>query len=143
MIVKKISMFGVVGVVNTFVDLVVVNVFIFLGTIGMVALPYVVSRSMGFLSAVAVSYVLNQRFVFPDRDVDPFSPLRFLVLTTMTFFVSVGSSSVIHQFIASTGNPHVVGTMSALFGSLMGASMNFIGYNRFVFRKGRASSTTI
>ncbi len=131
---RRFSLFSIAGIMNTIVDLVVVNVCISLGTLGIIVLPYVISRSLGFTSAVVVSFFLNQRFVFGDRATDRRAFLRFALVTGCAFGLSVGASVAVYNVVSQSLAPHVAGSLAALVGSAVGAGVNFIGYHILVFR---------
>src|SRR5688500_904179 len=63
-VIDQILRFGIVGVLNTAVDLGVLNTLIFLNPSGRAGWLYAVFKTIAFLVAVTNSYLLNRRFTF-------------------------------------------------------------------------------
>ena len=62
MIVRQFGRFGVVGVVNTLVSLVVYSVLLATGT------PYLLATAVAFAAGAVNGYVLNRRWTFRAQD---------------------------------------------------------------------------
>lgn len=111
----KMVRFGVIGVVNTLIDLAVFAVAISVGT------PALLANVAGWIVAVAFSYFANSRWSFQrDRTLgDARSALRFILLGAL---ITLGVSS---GAIVALAEP--IGVMPAkILGLIVAAILNFI-----------------
>jgi len=137
MIVKFIKFF-MVGLLNTFVDLGILNILLFttgLGHKGGAA--YSLFKAISFSAAVINSYYFNKLWVFKGqgqkKEVAQFS--TFLIISIIGGFINVFSATtVVTSVPVILVDPHIWPTVGALCGSLTAFTWNFLGYNYFVFR---------
>ena len=130
---KRISLFSFVGILNTSVDVLIVNIMLVLLS-STIANPFMFSRACGFIGAMAVSYVLNKRVVFTQKETDKTAPLRFAIVTCISFVVGMAASLATFNLLLELLNLHVKASIATLVGSCVGAVINFIGYSTYVFR---------
>lgn len=130
--------FGVVGFMNTVVDLIVLNVLLYL-----FAGPETHARlfpffaTAGFIVATLNSYLWNRAWTFrAERGKAAAELPRFYGVTIVSFLVNVGLSSLLvwlHPF------PELSQTLWANVAKLaavaVSLSLNFIGYHKLVFRE--------
>src|SRR3989344_9645258 len=134
--------FLLVGGLNTFMDLGVLNLLI--AASGITAgIGFSVFKGFSFLIAVANSYLWNKYWTFRGKTMEQdfveqgkeFA--QFLVVSGIGFFLNVGSASLVVNFI----NPQfglserAWPTVGALVGTLVVMTWNFLGYKLIVFRK--------
>ncbi|HCM36935.1 MAG: hypothetical protein A3J30_04270 [Candidatus Wildermuthbacteria bacterium RIFCSPLOWO2_02_FULL_47_9c] len=134
--------FLLVGGLNTFMDLGVLNLLI--AASGITAgIGFSVFKGFSFLIAVANSYLWNKYWTFRGKTMaqdfveqgKEFA--QFLVVSGIGFFLNVGSASLVVNFI----NPQfglserAWPTVGALVGTLVVMTWNFLGYKLIVFRK--------
>ena len=134
--------FLLVGGLNTFMDLGVLNLLI--AASGITAgIGFSVFKGFSFLIAFANSYLWNKYWTFRGKTMaqdfveqgKEFA--QFLVVSGIGFFLNVGSASLVVNFI----NPQfglserAWPTVGALVGTLVVMTWNFLGYKLIVFRK--------
>lgn len=139
---KKISIiyqaakFILVGVLNTFIDLGVLNVLIlftgiFSGT------GFVVFKGASFLVAVINSYVWNKYWTFKSRDSQAAKEFsQFMFVSVIGILINVGTAALIVNVIGPQGGiaPQVWANVGALASVVISLVWNFIGYKFWVFR---------
>ena len=130
--------FGVVGVINTAVDLIVLTVLIKIFPSGRKGRLYSLLKAISFIVANVNSYILNRSWTFAqDRGFKntgvEFSQYFFVSIIGMLINVAVASfvNNSIHP-----RHPKLVKywpQIAALFGTAFGLIWNFIGYKFLVF----------
>lgn len=86
---KRLLNFGVIGVLNTILNVVVFNVLIFFGSeVG-------TANFISICVSIAVAYVLSSRFVFDDRTGRKLTRERFIKFIAVNVFTLF----VIHQIV--------------------------------------------
>lgn len=154
--------FFLIGLMNMFIDLAVLNLLIWISGIGRTGLWFTVFKAISFTVAVINSYYFNRRWVFKGQEGDKvtieFS--KFIVVSIVGAFVNVGAASLVANFQAPmTGFFQAIpgikqlfdwavaliarittdawATVAAIFGSAAGLVWNFVGYKFLVFIKKR------
>ena len=136
--VLQAAKFLLVGALNSFIDLGVLNFFIALTELAS-GLPYSLFKGISFLTAVINSYVWNKYWTFPKKEANktPWQEfLQFFVVSTFGFVMNVGVASFVvnvvgPQFGFSAKLWANVGAVAAAFASL---TWNFLGYKLLVFK---------
>jgi len=135
-LVPQIARFAVVGVVNTAVDLAVLNTLIAICHRGRSGLLYSLFKAISFLVAVLNSYWLNSRWTFHYSAAEntPMRVGRFISVSVLGLAINVGIAS----WVASFSGPVRWLAMwwpsvAALAGAACGLGFNFAGYKYFVF----------
>jgi putative flippase GtrA len=137
-LIPRMLRFGVVGFLNTVVDLAVLNVLLFT-----FALPethatlFPFFATAGFIAATLNSYLWNRSWTFRSERGRATTELpRFYGVTIVSFLVNVGLSSLLvwlHPF------PGLSQTLWANAAKLVAVGvslcLNFIGYHKLVFRE--------
>ena len=131
----QLAKFIVVGVLNTLVDLGVLNLLIF--AVGITLGPaYVVFKSISFIAAVSNSYVWNKYWTFGSGNKDTKEIAQFFAVSIVGFFLNVGIASAIANFVSIAGfSPQLMANVGALSGTVLGLIWNFLGYKFIVFKK--------
>lgn len=137
----QIARFAVVGVVNTAVDLAVLNTLIAVSHRGRSGLLYSLYKAVSFLAAVVNSYWLNSRWTFrysPSENT-PMRVGRFISVSVLGLVINVGIAS----WVASFAGPvrwlaRWWPSVAALAGAACGLAFNFAGYKYLVFYLGRS-----
>jgi putative flippase GtrA len=135
--VVQIFRFGVVGVINTVVDLSVLNVLIFLTHTGQAGAMFAVFKTFAFASAVLNSYVMNRSWTF-RRSTDKHYVVegaQFLFISLLGAVVNVGTSSYVATYMHPRWGIHTKAwpSFAALVGTAFSLGFNFIGYKFWVF----------
>lgn len=130
--------FVLVGALNTFIDLGILNFLIFAA--GISAGPaFLAFKSISFAIAVVNSYFWNKYWTFSavkSTHIEK-EAAQFLFVSIIGFFINVGTAALVVNII---GVPHGIapevwaniGALSATFAAL---TWNFIGYKFWVFKK--------
>jgi len=144
-VVLQFSRFLVVGILNTAVDLVVLNLETMLSGVRDGA-GYAVQKGISFSVAVAFSYLLNKRWTFKDVSrtghTKKFS--LFAVVSTLGALINVCTATVVVTYVKPIVNPAAGSAIltdqlwvniGALCGTAAGFLWNFLGYKFLVFRR--------
>lgn len=156
----QIWRFVVIGFLNMFIDLAVLNLLIWITGVGHTGVWYTVFKAISFTVAVVNSYYFNRRWVFRGLEGNKVAVefSKFIVVSIVGAFVNVGVASLIVNFQAPITNffqaiPGIKqlfdwavnliskvttdawATVGGLFGSAAGLLWNFVGYKFLVFIK--------
>ena len=133
----QIVRFGVVGAINTVVDLAILNLLIYITHTGQRGAMFALFKTVAFVCAVVNSYVMNRSWTF--KRVATKNPMlegsQFLFVSVLGAVVNVGSSwyvaTYMHPFsgIEAKWWP----SLAALVGTAFSLAFNFIGYKFWVF----------
>ena len=136
-LVPQIARFAVVGVINTAVDLTVLNTLIAVSQRGRSGLLYSVFKATSFLVAVLNSYWLNCRWTFRQTAMQNVATRvgRFLSVSVLGLAINVGTAS----WVAAIAEPvrwltRYWPSIAALAGAACGLGFNYAGYKFLVFR---------
>ena len=147
LIIRQTIKFILVGILNTLIDLSVLNLLIFISGIAS-GLGYSVFKGISFIVAVINSYFLNKFWTFKsvggyNKENLPaagreFS--QFFAVSLIGFGINVGVASLVVNVI---GNPFVLSGISdkiwanvgAIMATFCGMTWNFLGYKFVVFKK--------
>jgi len=157
----QVLKFVVVGVLNTVVDLAVLNLLIWATGIGESGWTYTMFKAISFTVAVVNSYYFNRIWVFKGDETKKVGTefTKFIVISVVGAFVNVGVATLVVTFeqgmvgfihmiplisplydwfvstVTSVTGPDfaVWPTVAALFGTLAGLVWNFLGYKYLVF----------
>lgn len=140
---KKIRMifeaakFALVGALNTFVDLGVLNLLIFMTGIASGSM-FSVFKGTSFIIAAVNSYVWNKYWTFESKQGNIGKEFaQFMFVSVIGFFLNVGTAAAVvnwvgPQFGIAAGPWANVG---ALAGTFVVFVWNFVGYKFWVFKK--------
>lgn len=135
-LISQIARFAVVGVVNTAVDLAVLNSLIALSHRGRTGLLYSLFKAISFLVAVLNSYCMNSRWAFRQAAA-PNAAMRmgrFLSVSVLSLAINVGTASWIAVFTEPVRwLVRWWPSVAALVGAACGLTFNFAGYKYLVF----------
>jgi len=146
-LVKKIPVFlqvvkfGLVGVLNTFVDLGVLNLLILITGFAS-GVYFSVFKGISFIVAVINSYYWNKFWTFKKKDPGAVDNRRgsefaqFLAVSVGGFLVNVGAASLVVNLIGPIGgiDPRTWANLGAIIATLVALAWNFLGYKFFVFK---------
>jgi len=139
----QVLRFGVVGIINTVVDLSVLNILIFLTHTGQTGTMFAVFKTVAFVCAVLNSYLHNRSWTF-RRVADKHHVVegaQFLFISLLGAVVNVGSSSYVATYMHPRWGIHTKAwpSFAALVGTAFSLGFNFIGYKFWVFAHRKAS----
>ncbi len=138
---KQIIRFAVVGVINTAIDLIVLNILIHVTGHGEKGLYYSLFKAIAFVIALANSYFMNKHWTFAGQGTSNriIEISEFTIVSLIGFVINVAVSSAVVNWI-----PPVFGldkfwpSFGALCGTAIGLIWNFVGYKLVVFEKKRS-----
>jgi putative flippase GtrA len=132
---KEFLRFIPAGIVNTLTDWSVLNLLLFL-TKNQELFFYSVFKTFSFLTAATISYFLNKTFVFKasrvsDSQIKSFG--LFVLISALGAVINTGTATLVFglcslQFLWCAN-------LGAVWGTIVAALWNFIGYKKLVFRK--------
>src|SRR3989344_2874250 len=128
LIVRQAVKFILVGILNTFVDLGVLNLLIF--TTGIASgFGYSVFKGVSFTVAVVNSYILNKFWTFKTTG----SFGKFFIVSLIGFGVNVGVASVVvniirNQLLSFGVSEKIWANVGAIAATFCAMIWNFIGY---------------
>jgi putative flippase GtrA len=129
--------FAAVGVLNTFIDLGVLNLIIFLtGIAG--GIWYAVFKAISFLCATTNSFFWNKYWTFNAKEAATGKETgSFFLFAAIGWVVNVGIATFIVNGIAwsASFNPRVIANIGGLCGVAGAFLFNFVSYKFFVFKK--------
>lgn len=136
-VIGQVFRFGVVGGINTIVDLLVLNLLIFLTRTGRTGAMYALFKAVSFACAVLNSYLLNRSWTFkpsPQKR-QTVEGAQFLFVSILGAVVNVGSSWYVATYArpAWAVNPNLWPSIAALVGTAFSLGFNFFGYKFWVF----------
>lgn len=130
--------FILVGILNTLIDLGVLNLLIFASGIS-TGFAYSAFKGISFTAAVTNSYFLNKFWTFKSRGAGAAKKefAQFFIVSFIGFGINVGIASLVVNVIGpqfGVGNKlwANVGAICATFAAM---TWNFLGYKFIVFKK--------
>ena len=142
---QQFGKFVLVGIMNTLVDLIVLN--LEMALTGIVAGGgYSIQKAISFLFAVTFSYVVNKHWTFQDKSKEGEGKKmsQFLGVSLIGMLINVTVATIVVTYLQTPINnilnlsfltPQIWGTIGALGGTAVGLIWNFIGYKFWVFKK--------
>lgn len=139
--IKQFIKFFAVGVMNTGIDLVVLNILMFVSgqTQG---IHYSFFKALSFFAAVIFSYYINKNWTFRDSSTEGANKkfYQFVAISIVGAFINVGVASLVVNFVRpavelSFLTGQLWGNIGALCGTAIGLFWNFVGYKFIVFKK--------
>lgn len=125
-----------VGVLNTFIDLGVLNFLILFSGIAE-GLAFTIFASISFTAAVINSYYWNKYWTFKEKESAQAKEFaQFLFVSIIGLFINVGVASVIVNVVGAPEGvaPGVWANVGKLIGIAFSLIWNFIGYKFWVFK---------
>jgi putative flippase GtrA len=135
-ILLQAARFFLVGTLNTFLDLVVLNILIWISGIATGVL-YSVFKAISFLGATTNSYFWNKYWTFGKRETPTTKEfLKFLVVTTVGLLINVGIASLLVNVMgAQFGlSDKIWATFSAIVAAFGAFVWNFLASKFIVFK---------
>lgn len=144
-LVQQFTKFFLVGIMNTGVDLVILNTAMFITGIA-TGVGYSAQKAISFLGAVTFSYFINKYWTFQDKSKEDEGKKmsQFFAVSFIGMLINVGTASLVVNYLQTpitnalslpVLDPKLWGTFGALCGTAVGLFWNFIGYKLWVFKK--------
>ncbi len=133
--IQQFLRFGIVGVLNTLVDLGIFNIIsliVFSNT--PTTTEFIISKSFSFLCAVILSFYLNKYFVFKSNTRNKI--LVFIIISCISLVINSFIGAMMFEYLSHSNLSDLfVKNISAVAGSIAAMIVNFIGYKYIVFKK--------
>lgn len=144
-LVEQFAKFFLVGIMNTGVDLIILNLEM-LATGIAVGLGYSIQKAISFLGAVTFSYFINKHWTFQDKskEAEGKKMSQFFAVSFVGMLINVGTATLVVNYLQTPLtnliglpqlDPKLWGTFGALCGTAVGLGWNFVGYKLWVFKK--------
>ena len=135
--------FGLIGGMNTGVDLVILNILIY-STGQNEGAAYSAFKAISFAAAATFSYFMNKKWAFRDsskeKEVQKFS--QFFAVSIIGAVINVSVATLVVTYLKPVLgsdflflDDNLWGSVGALFGTAFGLIWNFLGYKFIVFKK--------
>lgn len=127
---SKKTRFGLVGVINTIVDIGILNLLVIVLNV-----PLIPSNIASTTSAMIVSFTLNKQAVFRSKGNTKRQVFWFFVVTLAGVWgVQTSIVALLHPLLSEV-LPSVISLLAAkVVGISVGLIWNYLWYSRFVFR---------
>lgn len=129
--------FAAVGVLNTFVDIGVLNLEILIfGTPA--AWPYRIFKAISFLAATTNSFFWNKFWTFNAHEpANPSQTIKFYAWAVGGFLINVGVASYVFSGVAAPASisANLWANIGGITGVAAGFLWDFLGYKYVVFKK--------
>lgn len=132
----KFIRFFIVGVINTGLDLLILNLLVYIFTVSD-PLLFSVCKGFSFVVAVINSYFMNKYFTFRKKETKKNDFYLFVLISLIGLIINMGISSVIFYFISlhpSSISLNIIASISAIIGALFSMILNYISYSYFIFK---------
>lgn len=130
--------FALVGTLNTFIDLGVLNLLILISGIAS-GLLFSVFKGISFIMAVVNSYFWNKFWTFKKKKTvrAPKEFLQFFLITVIGFLINVGIASlIVNVFGPQFGmTENLWANVGGITAAIIASIWNFCGYKFIVFKK--------
>ena len=143
-VVLQLAKFSLVGALNTFVDLGVLNLLIIISNVA-AGFTFLAFKGASFIVAVINSYFWNKFWTFKSQAVATAEPnkktgvefIQFLVVSVIGLFINVGIAGLVVNIVGPLGGLDIrvwanVGAITATAAALI---WNFLGYKYLVFKR--------
>lgn len=134
----QIYRFFLVGILNTAIDLAVLNVLIFITSRGRSGFYYAFFKSISFCAALLNSYVMNKKWTFSAQQSEKNKKVefgQFLLISILGLVINVGAATIFVNYIsAPISLANIWPSVAALSGTILGLFWNFAGYKLIVFK---------
>lgn len=136
-VIYQFAKFAAVGTLNTFIDIGVLNLEIFLS--GHAAgVYYTVFKAISFAAATTNSFIWNKYWTFGAKETKASSEApRFYVFATVGWALNVGAATFVVNGLARPAavSPNLWANIGALAGVAAAFLWDFFSYKYFVFKK--------
>lgn len=139
--VQQFAKFFIVGIMNTGVDLVILNILMF-ATKQNQGIYYSAFKAISFTAAVIFSYYVNKHWTFQDKTTEDSRKkfYQFIGVSLIGAVVNVTVATLVVNILRpmigiALISPQLWGNIGALSGTAIGLFWNFVGYKFIVFKK--------
>lgn len=130
--IMEVIHFGIVGLANTFIGLVIMGVLY-----NLIHLNYYLSSGISYFIGSVFSYHANGELTFKVENKDKWLPWRFAVNIIVCYAVAFGIARPFVRYLLASQSAVIVDNVAMVLGTGIFIVMNFFGQKLFVFRKRR------
>jgi putative flippase GtrA len=133
---KQLFKFGIVGCINTAVDLGILNGLILLTGTGRSGLSYAAYQAIAFGCAMTNSYFLHRNWTFQRKAQKKqiVEGCQFLCVGIIGAVINVAAASYVATFVPVPAHlERYWPSLAAVVGTVFSFAFNFVGYKYFVF----------
>jgi len=139
--IQQLAKFFAVGIMNTGVDLTILNLLMFASGQSQGAY-YTTFKTLSFLTAVIFSYYVNKFWTFQDKSQKNNQKkfYQFIAVSLVGAVINVTTATLVVTFVQPIFanlaiNGQLWGNIGAICGTAIGLFWNFVGYKFWVFKK--------
>jgi len=135
-IVKELAKFSTVGIINTIIDLAILNILSFAFNISS-GYEIIALNVIALTCAIINSYFMNKKWTFKKRDSTFYKEFTlFLLISTISGIINTAIVFYGTTFFNTFGVGEIVWlNLMKISASIVSALFNFLGYKLIVFRK--------
>lgn len=133
--IMEIFHFGIVGVINTLLGLVIMEVLY-----NLVHMNYYLSSGISYFIGSVFSYHANGKLTFKVENKDKWLPWRFAVNIIVCYLAAYGIARPLVRYLLASQPVVIVDNVAMILGMGFFIVMNFFGQKLFVFRKRNADT---
>ena len=130
--IMEVIHFGIVGVANTLMGLVIMEVLY-----NLIHMNYWLSSGISYFVGSVFSYHANGKLTFKVENKDKRLPWRFAANIIVCYLVAFGIAQPLVRYLLSAQTRTIVDNVAMILGMCIFIVMNFFGQKLFVFRKRR------
>lgn len=131
--IMEVIHFGIVGVINTMMGLVIMGVLY-----NLIHMNYYLSSGLSYFIGSVFSYYANGKLTFKVENKDKWLPWRFAVNIIVCYLAAFCGARPLVRYLLSSQRAEIVDNVAMLLGTGIFIIMNFFGQKLFVFRKKNA-----
>lgn len=120
---EKFIKFGLVGIVNTAITMIIFNILHFMGV------NYIVANSIGYIGGMANSYLWNNKWVFKSESKDVSTVVKFIIVNLIVMGIN---NVLLILLVNKIGIATVIAQVIAL---VITTIINFLGNKLWTFNK--------
>lgn len=130
--IMEVIHFCIVGVINTLMGLVIIEVLY-----NLIHFNYWASSGVSYFIGGVFSYFANAKVTFKveEKDRDKWLPVRFAVNIIVCYLIAYGVAKPLVRYVLSSQPTVVVENIAIIVGMVLFTAMNFFGQKFFVFKK--------
>lgn len=128
--IMEVVHFGIVGVINTLMGLVIMEVLY-----NLVHLNYYLSSGISYFVGSVFSYHANGKLTFKVENKDKWLPWRFAFNIIVCYLAAYGIARPLVRYLLASQPVVIVDNVAMILGMGFFIVMNFFGQKLFVFRK--------
>lgn len=127
---KKLIKFIIVGVINTFVGMVIM-----FGLYNFAHLSYWISSAVNYILTSILSYFLNKHFTFQNKETGAAQVIRFAINIAACYLLAYGIAKPAIQYILQNADTAMRDNISMFVGMCLFTMFNYLGQRFFAFKE--------